>query len=248
MKTWLGIKFGLTGFAMLIILMRLKMHDIASHNMDTTILVLFVVAVLILVLPWERLKYFKAGGVELQLEQPQVQGALYGMLDAQPKKLRRLLASLGSKIAEAQGGRILWIDDNPHVVVGERRLLRALGIEVISATPETIKKRIEEDNDFDLIISDIQWRDKQGNATYGGMEQIKELREKHDDLVIRDLPVIFYTAYKPEQVENISKDVMIVRFQNIEFCYSIESLVQKSITTIAESRSNPIKVGKKQPT
>ena len=134
-------------------------------------------------------------------------------------------------------------------------MLRALGIEIVPAKPEippakphAIYRKIEEDNDFDLIISDIQWLDADDESTYGGMELVKELREKQDDPVIRALPVIFYTAYEPYDVETIVKDVGIERFLKIEFCYSIEELVQKAIMTIAESRSSPIKVGRKRPT
>jgi hypothetical protein len=80
------------------------------------------------------------------------------------------------------------------------------------------------------------------------MQLIKKLREEFEDPVIRALPVIFYTAYTPAQLEDIVRSEGMDRFLKIEFCHSIETLVQQAIIAIAESRLNPIKVGKKRPT
>ncbi len=226
----------------------LVFFTVATENLDSTLVLLFVVAVLVLVVPWERLKHFKAGGVELDLEQPQVQGALIGMKDANPEELQKELLRLAPKIEQAKGGRVLWLDDKPHVIVGERRFLRSLGIEIVPATPINVREKIEEDNDFDLIISDIQWLDEQDQPTYGGMEFVKKLRDDNPDPVISSLPVVFYTGYTPEVVSEIEQEVGIARYLKVEYAFSIGDLIKQVITLIAESRNNPIKVGKKQPT
>jgi CheY-like chemotaxis protein len=232
----------------LIIIRLLVFKEVAPDKLDSTILTLFIFSAVILIFPWERLNLFKAAGIEVQLNEPQVKGALIGMLDAQQKDLKELLVSLSSKISQSKGGRILWIDDKPHNIVGERRLLRALGIEVATTNPDTIMKILEQDNDFDLIISDIQWLDENGQATYGGMEKIKDIRDNYNDSVISTLPVIFYTAYTPAVTKEIMEEVGLVRYLKIDICHSIETLVKQAILTISESRSNPIKVGKKRPT
>ncbi len=123
-----------------------------------------------------------------------------------------------------------------------------MGIEIIPATPLNVEEKISEDNDFDLIISDIQWLDEQKKPTYGGMEFVKKLRSKYSDPVISSLPVVFYTAYNSEAVSKIIQEVGIGRFLKIEYAYSIRDLIAQVITFVAESRSNPMKVDKKRPT
>lgn len=244
--TWLRV--AIAAVAVLLAGLRLLFLEVAPENLDNTLVLLFVIAVLVLVVPWERLKHFKAGGVEVELEQPPVQGALAGMASANQEELQKDLLRLAPKIELAKGGRVLWLEDRPYNVVGERRFLRSLGIEIIPATPTNIVEKIDEDNDFDLIISDIQWRNERGEATYGGMEFIKKLRTEYSDPVISSLPVVFYTAYSPEVVSKIVQQVGIARFPKIEYSHSIRDLVAQAITLIAEYRSNPIKVDKKQPT
>lgn len=249
MKTTKWIKYFFAGLAVCFLILRITVFaDIASNKIDNTVLVLFVFSAVILIIPWDRLNLFKAAGIEVQLNEPQVKGAIMGMIDAQQKEIKELLISLSSKISESKDGRILWIDDKPHNIVGERRLFRALGIEVVTALPETIMSILNQDNDFDLIISDIQWRDENDEPTYGGMEKIKEIRDNYNDAVIRTLPVIFYTAYTPEVAKEILNEVGLERYLRIDTCHSIETLIRQAILTIAENRSNPLKVGKKQPT
>ena len=116
------------------------------------------------------------------------------------KQLKNQLSKLGDELQSARGSRVLWIDDKPHNLIGARRLLRALGIQVMSATSSTSAEHILNiDNDFDLIITDVQ-RLGDSHAVVGG-EPIHEgvnfvirLRQ-HSDPIIKSLPVIFYAAY-----------------------------------------------------
>ena len=115
---------------------------------------------LIPLIDWKSITTFKAAGIELTLNKPIVAGALHGLKIIEGKdriKLRKKLLSLEPKIKKAKGSRILWIDEQPKVIIGERRLMRALGIEIVTAKDsESAQHKIEEDGDFDLIISDVQ--------------------------------------------------------------------------------------------
>jgi len=252
MDKWL--KITISGIAVFLALFRLIFFDIASKRIDNTFLFLFATAVLVYVIPWKKVISFKGWGVELVLDKPQVKGALKGMglkrLENEP--LWKSLSRLESEIEQAKGGRVLWIDDNPHVILTERRTLRALGIEIVTASDSpSAEKILKGDNDFDLIISDVQRKGEIGNRAtrYGGIYFLKELREKNVDPVIKSLPVIFYSAYRPDQIGRIKKQVGVKSLVGIEFCGSFETLLPRVITMLAEVRSNPITVSpKKKPT
>lgn len=75
---------------------------------------------------------------------------------------------------------MLWIDDHPEEIIGERRVLRALGVLVVSTnSSKSARAILEQDNDFDLIVSDLQRPSEPRSRfkRYGGIEFIKELRE-----------------------------------------------------------------------
>jgi CheY-like chemotaxis protein len=254
MKKSLWIKIILSSFVILLAVIRVIYFDFASQRMDNIFLLLLISAVLIYIVPWERLTAFKAGGVEFTLDKPQVKGAIegLGLRKIENSRLRESLSALQQEIEQTKESRVLWIDDKPHEILGERRLLRALGIEITTAkTSARAEIILAEDNDFDLIISDIQRKGELGEreTIYDGIYFIKNLREKSDDQIIKSLPVIFYSAYKPEQIERIKKQVGAESLQEIEFCGTIESLVSQAIKILAEVRLYPIKVrSTKKPT
>ncbi|GAH82588.1 unnamed protein product, partial [marine sediment metagenome] len=63
---------------------------------------------------------------------------------------------------------ILWIDDHPENIIGVRRLIRNLGIEVVMVnSSELAQEKLILDNDFDMIITDVQRR---GNSLNRVME------------------------------------------------------------------------------
>jgi CheY-like chemotaxis protein len=138
---------------------RLAFPSAVSHRMDATFFLVLAAAVLVVLLPWERLTGLKAAGLEVTLELPQVAGALQGLgLDRlQDERLRGELARLEREIAEVSGSRVLWIDDEPRRLVALRRLLRAFGVETVMAVSSSRADAIlAEDVDFDLIASDVQ--------------------------------------------------------------------------------------------
>ena len=245
------VKAVLSASVLVLAALRVLYFDFASRRMDGTFLLLLIAAVLIHVVPWERLTSFKAGGVEFTLDKPQVKGALegLGLRKIENRQIHEMLSALQREIEQAKGSRILWIDDKPHEILGERRLLRALGIEVVTATTSAqAKSTLEQDNDFDLIISDIQRSGKvdERETIYDGIYFIKSLRENSDDKVVNSLPVIFYTAYTPEKLEIIRKQVGPEAFQELEVCATIEGLVSQVIKNLAEVRLKPIIVRSKK--
>ncbi len=228
-------------------LIRLTFHASLAGRMDSIFFILIGSALLLLLIPLQYLKSFKAGGLELSLDQPQVQGAIAGLsLDRiKNKKVQEHLSRLKDQLAAIRGSRVLWIDDHPHAVVGERRLLRALGVEVVTAiSSEEAARVLEEDNDFDLIITDVQregrtYKETGGIPIHEGVNFILHLRTKQTDPVIAKLPVVFYAAYDWERLIEFTSRARSL-YPPPEITNSEEDLIPKVVKLLAESRSTPI--------
>jgi len=79
----------------LLAFVRLMFHDTLSGRMDNVFLILIGAGIVLLVLPLNYLRSFKAGGFELALDQPQVQGAISSLNvdeDTNEKPTRKKLA------------------------------------------------------------------------------------------------------------------------------------------------------------
>src|ERR1039458_8079460 len=109
-------------------------------------LIFFAIAVAAFITPWEKVTTFKGWGVELTLDRAQVRGALEatGLTRLKNTPLWEKLSRLEAEIQKAQGSRVLWIDDHPHEIISERRVLRALGVEVVTAQDSMRAERSEE--------------------------------------------------------------------------------------------------------
>ena len=115
---------------------RLLLPEFASRT-DATFFTLVTVALALLVIPLKSIKTLKAGGVELSLNAPHVQCAIDSLKlnpDENTTELRNKLHVLSHLLPVVTGSRLLWIDDRPETIIGERRLLRALGVTVVPAT------------------------------------------------------------------------------------------------------------------
>lgn len=99
-----------------------------ATRLDNISLLLLAVSMILFLIPLEKIKTLKAGSIELTLDSAQVQGAVesLNLSRVEDKKLRNRLSSLCHLLSAVRGSRILWIDDRPEKVRGERRLLRAL--------------------------------------------------------------------------------------------------------------------------
>lgn len=245
-------KIGISVIALFLSYLRFCDPESSKEWLDSTFLILIMVPALAFLIPWDRLTAFKAAGIELVLESPSVRGALSGikMSSSDSRKIRRALYSLKNAIQDSAGSRILWIDDHPDHILGERRILRSLGVIILSAnSSDSARKLLNEDNDFDLVISDMQ-RESEPDSKfkrYGGIEFIKEIRQSSTDSVVKDVPVVFYTAYRPEQIDRILNQVSAKDLSDVHFCNSIEGLLRKVFEILPAIRAEAIKVRSRKP-
>jgi CheY-like chemotaxis protein len=275
-----GLKVVLSVVLLVFAITRFYYYEALSTRMDPVFLLLVFSVFLLWMLPWEqlweRLRGFSVGGVEISLQQPDVQAAISNIsFDAKRVKisgssemvrdrLLRRLKSLEGELQTVRGGRVLWIDDNPHEILGERRLLRALGIDVTPASSsEEAEDILKKDNDFDLIITDVlrfgtsyKFVDK-GKGQHEGVNFIVKLRAVAEDKRIRTLPVIFYGAYSWKQLFQHTSPTRELQLEpkisesvpEPEISESAVDLIPMVITVISEERLNPILVSaKKKPT
>jgi CheY-like chemotaxis protein len=232
--------------------------NLPEQKLDNSILFLVLLAVLVVVLPWERLTSLKAAGIEFELDKPLISKAisdleiLKGKENINDEKLRKLFERLMPQIEQAKGSRILWIDDTARNVFGERRLLRALNIEIVMAvSSEMAQSYLDSDGDFDLIISDMRsggTLKKSKDEMPEAVQFIKELREaesRRSQIArysnIPSLPVIFYSSKSYSQqirlTESIRRDGSVILFAT-----SVEKLFEEVIRTLAYVRSEPIQI------
>ncbi len=226
---------------------RLMFHDTLSGRMDNVFLILIGAGIVLLVLPLNYLRSFKAGGFELALDQPQVQGAISSLNGDEDtnERLQSQLSQMNDQLIAIRGSRVLWIDDEPHVLVGERRLLRALGVGVITAiSSPAAEKILTSDNDFDLIVSDIcrdgdSYKDTKGNPINEGVNFIVKLRQSYPDPVIAKLPVIFYSTRDLASLKDATGPAMSYPPVPV-ITNSRDELIPSAIKLLARSRSKPI--------
>jgi len=239
---------------------RILYYEALSSRMDLVFLSLFLSVFLLWMLPWQelwdRLRELSVGGVTISLQHPQVQAAIRnisirGTSEKASEKIRvgllRRLKSLEGELQTVRGSRVLWIDDNPQEILGERRLLRGLGIDI---TPASSSKEahdiLEKDNDFDLIITDVQRHSTSYDAVdngvreHGGVNFIVKLREDENERV-RTLPVVFYGAYPWKELVEHTRRARELQPEP-EISDSLIDLIPKVIRRLSEERRNPITV------
>jgi len=243
---WLKVLVSCT--AVLLALLRLLLFEAVGKRVDGTVLLLFAIAVAVFIIPWKSVTTFKGWGIELILDRTQVKGALEaaGLKRLKNTPLWKRLSELEPEIQTAQGSRVLWIDDNPHEILPERRILRALGIDVVTASDSgTAESILKQDDDFDMIISDVQRKGEidHRDTRYGGIYFIKELREKYEkNAAVKSMPVIFYTAYRPDQITKIKQQVGEASLDEAQFIGSFDVLLPAVITMLSRVRSSPVAV------
>jgi CheY-like chemotaxis protein len=254
MKINKSTKVALSLILIVLVILRWVFTDIANTLLDTTALTLIISAILLYVIPWENLRTFKAAGFELTLDQSQVKGALgnLGLDKVKHKLLLEQLSRLDAELQSIRGAKVLWIDDIPHKLIGVRRLLRALGIQIVSAPSSKIAAEIlDSDNDFDLIITDIQrYEDSslgsESHISLDGVDFIVEIR-KHQDPIIRAMPVVFYAAYEWDRLVLFTRPARETQPEP-DISNTVSDFIPKVIKRLAISRAIPISSDKKEPT
>jgi CheY-like chemotaxis protein len=236
----------LVAFLLTVAAARIIYFEVLGPRIDQIVLLLVGLAVALYVVPWERLSTFKAGGFELALNLPQVVAAVdaLGLSRVEDKRFRSRIDALAPLLPQVRGARVLWIDDKPHNVVGERRLLRALGIDVVCATSSRAATDIlATDNDFDLIVSDVQRVGDTHLATGGheiheGAHFIIALRQ-HSDPVIKSIPVVFYAAYDWERLVKFTRAARETQPEP-RISNTVEQMVPLVLEALAAARRHPI--------
>lgn len=90
--------------------------------------------------------------------------------------------------------KILLVDDDKLVLMTLKRLLAREGYDVVTALNGQAALRREEENGFDLIISDIKM------PVMDGVEAVKKIREYRQQNGKKSLPEIFITAFAQEEM------------------------------------------------
>lgn len=171
-------------------------------GVDELLLELLVAAALALLVPWERLRHFKAGRFEATLDSPSVQQAVEELpRPGRPVDLEGVKAEirhLEDVLPFLVGRRILWVDDTPKNNRGERRLLRSLGIHVTStrSTAEALDE-LDRDDDYDLLVSDVG----RPRSRKAGVTMVNTEIRPHKNRAVASLPVIFYSSRTQPQLE-----------------------------------------------
>lgn len=231
-----------------LVLLRLLGGDLGAR-VDSTVVFLLGGIALVLLVPWEQLQSFRGGGIEITIDRPEVKAAIGSMAFEGGGRLdnERLLATvrrLGDSVESARGGRVLWIDDNPHEILGVRRVLRALGVDVTTATSsERALSILEADNDFDLIVSDVQragesYRYNDGRKVHEGVNFVCRLRD-HPDRNIAGMEVVFYAGYDWDRLVTFTRPAR-ERQPEAQIANAADDLVEKAIRTLARVREDPV--------
>lgn len=217
-------------------------------GIDETFVLLVVVAIAIQLVPWDSLKTFKAAGVELTIERAAVQGAIKSLdlPDVALGALEQALERHSESLPALRGSRILWIDDKPHAVLGERRLFRALGARIVTAvSSEAADQHLHEDPDFDVIVSDVQrigdsHVENDGEPIHEGVNYLVALRKRSDPAVSR-IPAVFYAAYDDARLEKFTAPARETQPRPLA-CNDVVGLVSGVVTLVSEARARPIAV------
>lgn len=234
----------------------------ATAAMDGMFGALIAGAIVLALAPLDRLRTIKAGGLEVILDSPQVRGAIDGLdLQYAGSAIRDHLLSLGGLVHLVRDARILWIDDRPESVTGERRLLRSLGAAIVPATSsEDAYKLLRSDGDFDLIVSDVQ-RSGDYYKAYGGVDIhdgvnfVRWLRDQPETVdgkrslaPGRETPVVFYAAYDWPRLVRFTAPVAETE-PPVALANSVRDLISKVVLQLKSARdSAPPVHGAKTPT
>lgn len=218
----------------------------SKDRIDLTSIVLVGVAFIVQLIPLERLRSIKAAGIEFGIDDPQVDAAINALSADRigNVELRDRLKHMSDDLEVIRGSRVLWIDDKPGVVLNARRLLRALGIEVIPATSSVMAENIlGVDQDFDVLISDVQrqgdsYKLNKGIDIHEGVNFVVKLR-RSGDAVLHTLPVIFFAAYDWERLMHFTRPAREFA-PEAEVSNSVNDFVEKVIKRLAERRRKPI--------
>jgi len=214
-----------------------------SERVDSVVIGLFAAACVILLIPVERITNFKGLGFEYEIGGPQVEAAINSQSSAivSNQQVREAIEDLGDKLRFVEGSRILWIDNVPSSIVAYRRLIRALGADIIPAhTGDRATEILDSDQDFDLIISDTKWcpEDELPECAnrYYAVDFIVNLR-KSDRTIVRELPVVFMSSLDSEELREVISPATALSVGRTSFANTPADLISEVVRMLAIQRS-----------
>jgi CheY-like chemotaxis protein len=101
---------------------------------------------------------------------------------------------VGRQAAEAGKRRILVVDDHGDTLRSMKLLLRRLGYEVLAAENMTDALRIADEEEFDILLSDI------GLPDGSGLELLRRIRE------VRNVPALALSGFGMDEDLERSRD------------------------------------------
>ncbi|GEM_PF-589776 len=130
--------------------------------------------------------------------------------------------------------KILLIDDDPLVLNSTSRFLQSKGYDVKGCKSGEEAIQTFKQERFDLVVSDIRMRDKDGVQT------VKELREWETDQELSPIPIIMITGYASEDapIEAIKagvQDYFLKPFDSNQLLKSIETHLEASLQVVKSS-------------
>lgn len=222
----------------LLVIFRILFYSYFKERIDDISLTLLIIALLIILIPFEKITSFKAGDVELILERKDVQSSIssLGIEKIELENLKTKLKISEHNLKYLSNSRILWIDDYQNKIVGEKRLLRTLGVNISPAiTSDFANDLLKNDCDFDLIITDIQrpgeyYKDNDGIDIHDGVNFIEyAIKNK---LINEITPIIFYAAYDYERLIKFTERTKSLKKEIISV-NNIADLIYETINRIA---------------
>jgi CheY-like chemotaxis protein len=124
--------------------------------------------------------------------------------------------------------KILLIDDDKLILMTLKRLLIREGYAVTTALNGQVALKKMEDDDFDLIISDIKM------PGMDGIETVKRIREYLAKKHKNSIPEIFITAYAKEDIYQNALALNAAGY--IEKPFDIKTLLQ-SVKEVIEKQT-----------
>jgi CheY-like chemotaxis protein len=129
-----------------------------------------------------------AGPLEIETVQL-IEQAVAELPPGQEAEVWRVL-NKHSDLFPVTGVRLLWVDDHPESLIPQRRLLRRLGVEIVTArSTDAAIDELTRDGDFTLIIQD-RLRHGRVDDAQGLVEWLKTQGPEHN---VDTIPLVVFT-------------------------------------------------------
>ena len=134
--------------------------------------------------------------------------------DSAPPAARTALATIAAPVAVGRGEHVLYIDDDPVMVILVESLLKAAGFRVscLDDPHEALRRSSNPDEAIDLVVTDFNM------PTLSGLDVAQALQRQRPDL-----PVVISTGYATDQLRGQARQAGVRAVLQKE--YTLEQLV-----------------------